>query len=160
MARDNRRINPQSPQAVIPQPQRREIPRPQITAASDIQNQHIAFCFRDIDRNQGATLQEWETANLLPKLVHRIAAVSQQTLQEAKQSSAMRAYNDFPTRSGFRHPGHVTQDAEWAAIHLQGEPVIGGHIEKNIFHVVFLDTHHAFWISNFRDRNPRRRSQQ
>lgn len=58
-------------------------------------------------------------------------------------------YNDFPkqTYTLFEYPQHVTPDASWARIHVNGPAVIVGHIVRNTFYVVFLDKTHKFWLT-------------
>lgn len=140
------------------QKRKNPIPDPQIPDL-DYQRMHVAFCLRDIDPNQGDTLGDWAQQNLLPGMVFRIADISKQTMQEARQQQTIKAYGIFPERTKFRHPDHVTEDAEWAAMHIDGKQVLGGHLEKNIFHVVFLDSDHNFFLSGFGGKKTKLKSQ-
>ncbi|MHB8131970.1 MAG: hypothetical protein ACYDEX_23660 [Mobilitalea sp.] len=128
------------------------VPTPNIPTI-DFQKMHVAFCFKDIDKNQGATLENWHQQNLLLKMVQTISDISHQRIYEAIQNQSIKAYHDFPNPSNFTHPPHVIEDADWAAIHITGKQVIGGHVERNIFHVVFLDSEHGFAVSQkFKDK--------
>lgn len=125
----------------------------------DFEKLHVAFCLRDIDRNQGCAVTDWANSGLLEKMVNKIVDVSCLRMEEAKLRRAVKVYGEFPQRSKFTHPNHVTQDAQWASMHIQGKQCLAGHVERNVFHVVFLDTEHGFFPSKFKGKNPNRRSQ-
>jgi hypothetical protein len=77
-------------------------------------------------------------------------------------------YDNFPSRSDFKHPPHVPHDVTWARFRLGSKVrLIGfvlsedvcrakskvateGHVypyDPNTFYVVFLDKDHKFYIS-------------
>ena len=105
-----------------------------------------AFCvsLKHCDFTQGQRFEEWEKEALLAKLLNRWHSHCQKSLQECLDQRFKR-YPSFPPTSKFKHPKHVTQDAQWASMHLQGRECIAGHIIGNVFYVVFLDRHHEFW---------------
>lgn len=82
-------IKQRNPKSPIPSPHPPDL---------DFERMHVAFCFRDIDPNQGGTLKDWEDLGLLPRLVYRLAAVSGQTIREAKQNQSIKSYHTFPIK--------------------------------------------------------------
>lgn len=109
----------------------------------------IVFSFKDFDRNQGQTFKEWEEEELLANACEKLAGISQLTVGQAVQQQIIKIYTktDFPPNSAFKHPAHVPEDVQWAAMRIQGKERIIGYFEDNIFYIVFLDKDHEFWKS-------------
>jgi hypothetical protein len=107
----------------------------------------MLFSFRDFDHTQGQTFFDWHESKLLHILLERIKEFCKFSRVEAEQNKCLKVYGDFPINSVFKHPVYITEDAEWASLHIQGKERIAGHIIDNIFYVVFLDREHLFWPS-------------
>lgn len=116
------------------------------TSLKDKRRNVISFNFSEIDKNQGQTIQQWVSTGYVPKLFNNLVHYCGKTLPEA-QKGKFTIYGDFPKKSGFKPPLHVSSDAIWAAFHIGGKEVVGGHLIGDVFYVVFLDSEHLFWIS-------------
>jgi len=109
----------------------------------------IVLSFKDFDINQGQDFEEWEEEKLLALMINKLKAICQITMAQATAQQIIKPYTkvDFPPESAFTHPKHVLPDVTWCTMHIQGKECIIGHIEDNIFHIVFLDKDHEFWIT-------------
>lgn len=109
----------------------------------------IALSFKDFDRNQGQSFKEWEDDNLLSLAMTKLQEICQLTLNEAKSKQIIKLYTKvgFPPESNFYHPKHVLPDVIWCSLHIQGKECVIGYFEDFIFHVIFLDKDHEFWIT-------------
>jgi hypothetical protein len=109
----------------------------------------IVLSFRDFDRNQGQNFEEWEEEKLLALAISKLRDICQLTRAQATSQQIIKQYSnvDFPPNTAFEHPKHVLPDVVWCSMHIQGKECIIGHFEDNIFHIVFLDKNHEFWIS-------------
>jgi len=109
----------------------------------------IVLSFRDFDRNQGQHFEEWEEEKLLALAINKLRDICQLTRVQATSQQIIKQYLnvDFPPNTAFEHPKHVLPDVIWCSMHIQGKECIIGHFEDNIFHIVFLDKNHEFWIS-------------
>ncbi len=109
----------------------------------------IVLSFRDFDRNQGQDFEDWEKENLLALAINKLREICQLTRVQATTQQMIKQYSkvDFPPSTAFEHPKHVLPDVVWCSMHIQGKECIIGHFEDNIFHIVFLDKNHEFWIS-------------
>jgi hypothetical protein len=109
----------------------------------------IVLSFRDFDRNQGQNFEEWEEVKLLALAISKLRDICQLTRVQATRQQIIKQYSnvDFPPNTAFEHPKHVLPDVTWCSMHIQGKECIIGHFEDNIFHIVFLDKNHEFWIS-------------
>ncbi|UVK81332.1 hypothetical protein LOY46_17365 [Pseudomonas sichuanensis] len=115
----------------------------------------ISFSFKDLDQTQPKdnpqTLEGWHAEGRLVPLVERMHQVSQLTRAEAVQQAQLKFYNDFPPKNSteFFHPSHVGEDVCWGVMkHVGGQVgTVAGYLVENVFHVVFLDMNHKFWIS-------------
>jgi uncharacterized protein YciI len=109
----------------------------------------IVFSFRDFDRTQGQNFEEWEEEKILAKAVNKLRDISQLTRIQATTQQIIKQYSNvnFPPNTAFEHPKHVLPDIVWCSVHIQGKECIIGHFEDNVFHIVFLDKNHEFWIS-------------
>ncbi len=105
--------------------------------------------FRDFDRNQGQNFEDWEEDKILALALNKLREICQLTRVQATSQQIIKQYSkvDFPPNSAFEHPKHVLPDVVWCSLHIQGKECIIGHFEDNIFHVVFLDKNHEFWIT-------------
>jgi len=109
----------------------------------------IVFSLRNYDRNQGQTIKEWEDQELLSLALAKLQEVCNLTRVEATRQQIIKEYRkgDFPPESDFYHPKHIPADIAWCSMHIQGKECVIGYFEDNIFHVVFLDKEHRFWIT-------------
>jgi hypothetical protein len=109
----------------------------------------IVLSFKDFDRNQGQSFQEWEGEKLLALAVSKLREVCQLTVGQATAQQIIKPYTKvgFPPESGFEYPKHVLPDVTWCSMHIQGKECVIGYFEDNIFQVVFLDKDHEFWIT-------------
>jgi hypothetical protein len=109
----------------------------------------IVLSFKDFDRNQGQSFEEWQQEQLLALAIEKLREICQYTVGQVLQQQIVKVYTKvpFPPESGFVHPRHVAQDVDWASMHIQGKPCVIGYFEDNIFHVVFLDKDHEFWLT-------------
>ena len=81
--------------------------------------------------------------------ISKLRDICQLTRVQATSQQIIKQYSnvDFPPNTAFEHPKHVLPDVVWCSMHIQGKECIIGHFEDNIFHIVFLDKNHEFWIS-------------
>jgi hypothetical protein len=109
----------------------------------------IVLSLKDFDCKQGQTFAEWEKEKLLSQAIERLREVCQLTVAQAIQQEIIKVYTKvpFPPESGFYHPRHIPPDINWSSVHIKGKPCVIGYLEENIFHIVFLDKDHDFWIT-------------
>lgn len=112
---------------------------------------YILFSFRYLDRRQGQSFGDWQNDGLLAQALEVFHGYSSQRLAEAF-SDRFKTYDRFPERSDFSHPAHVPEDARWISMHIQGKPCVIGHLDRNIFYVVFLDKEHCFYKTDLQAR--------
>lgn len=110
---------------------------------------NIVFSFRDFDRSQGQDFYQWQDEKLLALALDKLSQLSQFTIQEAQQRQLLKIYTktEFPPKSGFKYPKYLNEGVLWASFHVQGKECIIGHIEEEVFFIVFLDKDHEFWIT-------------
>jgi hypothetical protein len=114
-----------------------------------VKPREIVFSFKDFDHTQGQTFIQWEQASLLSEMMNKLKEYSRKTRMEAVKAG-LREYGIFPENSEFKKPHHITEDAIWASLHIQGKECVIGHLIDNIFYVVFLDREHKFWPSKLK----------
>ena len=109
----------------------------------------IVLSFKDFDRNQGQSFEEWEEDKLLALAVSKLREVCQLTKAQAIANQIIKPYSkiDFPPESIFEHPKHVLPDVTWCSMHIKGKECVIGYFIDNVFQVVFLDKNHEFWIT-------------
>lgn len=107
----------------------------------------IVLSFRNFDRNQGQSFEEWEDEKLLALAISKLREVCELTVGQATAQQIIKPYTKvaFPPESGFVHPKHVPIDVIWCSMHIQGKECVIGYFEDNIFYIVFLDKNHEFW---------------
>lgn len=110
---------------------------------------NLKFSFEDFSSNQkyASSFADWQKVGLLSKAMETIQGYCTNPIQYDGAKCAL--YNDFPPKNKtlFKFPDHVTPDANWARIHVNGPAVIVGHIVENTFYVVFLDKTHKFYLT-------------
>lgn len=109
-------------------------------------DENIVFSFIHLSTDQGATFQQWNDEGKLIIALNRLKEYSGKKVSQ--MDSTYTIYGDFPPKTDFYHPKYIPEDAQWARIHVDGKHVIAGHIVKNVFYVVFLDSNHSFWITD------------
>ena len=120
-----------------------------IKLRSGTREKFVVLSFRDFDRNQGQTFEDWENGKLLALAVTKLQAVCGLTRIEATKQQIIKEYpqGEFPSKSDFYHPKYIPNDIAWCSMHIQGKECVIGYFEENIFNVVFLDKDHKFWIT-------------
>jgi hypothetical protein len=116
----------------------------------------LTFSFKFLDETQPKgkeeTIKLWEEKGILKVLIKRLKELSVLTRDEALTQKQVKNYGDFPPKdkTDFFHPIHVEQNVAWSVIEgIGGLPRVAGFIQESTFYVVFLDSNHRFWISNF-----------
>jgi hypothetical protein len=109
----------------------------------------IVLSFRDFDRNQGQSFEQWEQEKILALAVNKLREVCNLTRVEATNQQIIKEYPKgvFPPNSDFVHPKHIAPDIAWSSMHVQGKECVIGYLDDNIFNIVFLDKDHRFWIT-------------
>jgi len=114
-------------------------------------NSPVVFSFKELDSTQHLkeTFECWDKENLLPKLLNKIKDLSKMKMSEATQSNTIKNYGYFPPKdkTKYKVPKHLSEELQWASMHIQGKEVVAGHIVENVFYIVFLDREHKFWKS-------------
>lgn len=112
---------------------------------------HISFSFKDMDTNQylKENFENWNSEDLLLKLINKIKDVSKLTRDEATAQNIIKIYGSFPPsdKTEYSVPSYLNEELQWGVLHVQGKEVVAGHMIENIFYIVFLDKEHKFWIS-------------
>lgn len=110
----------------------------------------VVLSFKDFDINQGQSFNDWEENKLLALAMDKLKSVCQYTVAQVIQLQIITVYtkDSFPPESEFYHPKHIAPDIDWASMHIKGKPCVIGYFEDNIFHIVFLDKEHEFWITH------------
>ncbi|MCF7808028.1 MAG: hypothetical protein K9N38_05855 [Candidatus Marinimicrobia bacterium] len=113
----------------------------------------VVFSLRYFDVSQGQRFSEWEAEQLLALALERLRQVSNLTMGQAISDGIIKVYGNFPPskKTEFTPPRYIPEGAKWASCHIQGEEVIAGVVEDNIFHIVFLDKNHEFWKSKLKN---------
>jgi hypothetical protein len=113
----------------------------------------IVFSYKDLDqtqpKNSPETIEIWGKKNLLSSLFKIQIEISRLTKIEAIKFGIISIYNNFPEYSDFFIPIHIQENVEWAVIKNIGgqKSRIAGYFIENVFHIVFLDENHRFWIT-------------
>lgn len=112
-------------------------------------NGDFVLSFKHLDANQGQTLQEWEAGGILAQAIETLKNYCCASLISQCDNKKFTIYGEFPPKkvTEYNHPKHVPEDANWARIHVDGKQCIIGHVNRNVFNVVFLDKEHKFWKS-------------
>lgn len=108
--------------------------------------------FRDLDREQGQTLGEWEKEGMLARAMDTLRNYCCSTLASQCNTDKFTIYGGFPPRekNDYAFPKHIPDDAHWARIHITGKQCVIGHVVHNVFYIVFLDKDHRFYISELK----------
>ena len=109
----------------------------------------IVISFKNFDINQGQSFEVWQAEELLALAIQKLRSLCEYTIPQATNLGILKIYTKvpFPPESGFSHPKHVPDDVDWSSMHVGNKPCVIGYFEDNIFHIVFLDKEHEFWIS-------------
>ena len=93
---------------------------------------------------QGATFAKWQDDKFLAQACERLKDFSSMKIKSCF-SSTFKQYGNWPGHAKLKCPRYVSEKANWASMHIQGKPCFGGHLEKNVFNIVFLDEDHNLW---------------
>lgn len=110
------------------------------------EKEYISFSFKDIDKNQGINFKEI-SEEVKIEIFDKLYEYSKFKIQECF-SSKFKEYDSFPKNSNFKHPKHIPEDAIWCSMHIQGKECLIFHRVKTVFHLVFIDLEHEFYITN------------
>jgi hypothetical protein len=122
------------------------------TAKREEEDGLFLLSLKDLDREQGQQLVDWEEEKILARALDAIRGYCCSPLVSQMNTDKFTCYGNFPHDSvtEFRHPAHVPEDALWARIHITGKQCVVGHIVRNVFYIVFLDKDHGFYKSKLR----------
>ncbi|TXD48138.1 hypothetical protein [Polaribacter sp. IC063] len=111
--------------------------------------ENLKFSFEDFCSKQkySSSFSDWQKIGLLSKAMETMHGYCNSPIKYDGTKCSL--YNDFPSKYDtlFDYPEHVTPDASWVRIHVNGPAVIVGHIIQNTFFVVFLDKTHKFYLT-------------
>jgi len=109
--------------------------------------------FKHLDKTQGASLEQWDSEHKLHRAMEVLSGYCQRSLR-SQLSDKFTIYGGYPPsdKAGYKRPTYISEDAEWARIHINGLQILAGHIYKNTFYVVFLDPDHNFYKTDIQDR--------
>lgn len=118
----------------------------------ELLNNMFLLSFKDLDREQGQTLEDWEKEGILARAIDTLRNYCCSSLVSQSNTDKFTIYGEFPPRedTDFEPPKHVPDDAVWARIHVTGKQCIIGHVLRNVFYVVFLDKEHKFYKSKLK----------
>jgi len=119
----------------------------------------LSFNFSFLDNEQGQRFSDL-TVEQFSKIMEKLKWYSKENRSHWENDGKVLAvYEDFPpkSKSNFFHPKHVPAGVKWARFRLEGDQrLIGFVIDKNdiekfqlnpdVFHIVFLDLYHNFYI--------------
>lgn len=116
---------------------------------SGLGNFMVSFADYDSSQEAASSFSDWERMGLLAHSLDVFKGYCCSTLESQINTEKFTRYGDFPpsNRTKFIHPKHVTEDADWARIHINGKSIIAGHVVRNVFYVVFLDSEHNFYMT-------------
>ena len=109
----------------------------------------IVLSLKNFDINQGQSFHEWQAEELLSVAMNKLRSLCEYTIAQATNAGMLKIYTKvpFPPESGFQHPKHIPPDVDWCSMHIGNKLCVIGYFEDNIFHIVFLDKDHEFWIT-------------
>ena len=109
----------------------------------------IVLSFKNFDVSQGQSFEDWQTEALLAVAISKLQVLCGYTIPQATNLELLKIYTKttFPPHSKFTHPKHIPPNVDWCSMHLGNKPCVIGYFEDNIFHIVFLDKDHEFWIA-------------
>ena len=112
--------------------------------------ENLNFSFEDFCSKQkyASSFSDWQKEGLLSKTLETFTGYCSSPISY-DDTGKFTLYNDFPRphETLYTHPDHVTLDASWVRIHINGPAVVIGHVVKNTFYVVFLDKTHKFFLT-------------
>ncbi len=103
----------------------------------------------DSTQDSAASFKDADNQHYLYQIMDTLKGYCASPLLEQVDGKKFAIYGDFPPKdkTDFFHPNHIPEDANWARIHITGLIIIVGHIIKNTFYMVFIDSEHKFWKS-------------
>ena len=113
----------------------------------------FVISFKHLDRTQGASLEDWDKEHRLHHAIEVLGGYCQRSLR-SQMSEKFTIYGGYPKpeKAGYNKPTYISEDAEWARIHITGTQIVAGHVFKNTFYVVFLDSEHKFYKTSLQDK--------
>jgi hypothetical protein len=105
------------------------------------------YTTRQLDINQGQRFEEWQKEGLLGKLMEHLRGMEQSPISNHKDTKMLHTYPSWPPdkKTEYHFPKHISPDAVWARIKIQGSVVVVGHIVRDVFNIVFLDKEHKWY---------------
>lgn len=120
---------------------------------SEINDKEIfLLSLKQFDKSQGQNFHKWEENNILADAFETLYNYSHLPLV-SQFNDKFKTYPSFPPadKTDFTYPKHISLDARWASMHVNGKVCLVGHIVKNTFFLVFLDCEHCFWKSELKN---------
>ena len=124
------------------------------TASSKVEKlaeDFFTISFRHLDKSQADNFYNWEQQGILAHAMDVLSDYCQAPLV-SQYSEKFTCYGAFPPKSIYKCPTYIPEDANWGRIHIKGKQILAGHIVKNVFYVVFLDSQHGFWKTDIQDK--------
>lgn len=124
------------------------------TASSKVENlaeDFFTISFRHLDKTQADNFYSWEKEGILAHAMDVLSDYCKAPLI-SQYSKKFKCYGAFPPKSIYKCPTYIPEDANWGRIHINGTQILAGHIVKNVFYVVFLDSQHGFWETDIQDK--------
>lgn len=117
----------------------------------------VLISFERLDITQGQTLKQWnDDGDLLLKLIEMSALLNKLTYSQAITQKYIIEYNvddktkfsatNMPLTSVWKYPKNLlNKKVKWCKIRLGSTRRVIGHMDNNIFYVIFLDKDHDFY---------------
>jgi Na+-transporting NADH:ubiquinone oxidoreductase subunit NqrF len=88
----------------------------------------IVLSFKDFDRSQGQSFEDWEQYELLAFAINKLREVCQLTVGQATAQQIIKPNTKvgLPPESSFIHPKHVFPYVIWCTMHIQGKECVIG----------------------------------
>jgi hypothetical protein len=130
-------------------------PRLSVSRKQNIKEERITkkviISFKDYVENalskNPQSFKSWEEIGLLSTFLNYLTHLTELSFDEALQKKLIGIYSNFPSSSKYKQSDNF-KNAKWAALKKfagQKERVIG-HLDNNIFYIVYLDKDHEFYI--------------
>lgn len=123
------------------------------SSVSSLGDEYFLLSFRHLDRTQGDDFYTWQSQEKLAHAIDVLSSYCGNTLS-SQFSEKFTCYGAYPPpeKAGYKCPTYIPEDAKWARIHITGKQIVAGHIVRNVFYVVFLDSEHKFYTTDLQDR--------
>lgn len=128
--------------------------RRRVGTRGEVNNSKIVFSLQYFDPTQPKkdlqTYATWQDDGRLADLMERLESVSKCSIKQAIQRGLIKRYHNFPPtgKTDFKCPSEFEDNPWFVIMKIGGQKArVAGVVVGNIFHIVFLDRNHRFWIS-------------